>query len=81
MGTRHAVYRSFEPKTSHDQEPEAETIAQLVAATLARLSGKSDNSFSWTHLAAQDHLASPQQVGRMCVRVLERVKRVLDHTY
>ena len=33
----HAIHRSFEPKSGHGQEPEAETIAQLVAATLARL--------------------------------------------
>ncbi|MDG7016294.1 MAG: hypothetical protein JRM82_02860, partial [Nitrososphaerota archaeon] len=41
----HALHRSFEPKTSHGQEPEAETIAQLVAATLARLYGKPDWPF------------------------------------
>jgi len=32
----HAIHRSFEPKSGHGQESEAETIAQLVAATPAR---------------------------------------------
>lgn len=77
----HAIHRSYEPKTGHGQEPEAETIAQLVAATLARLYGRPDDSFSWTYLATQAQSASPQQVGRMCLRVLDRAKRVLDLIY
>ncbi len=40
----HAIHRSYEPKTNHGQEPEAETIAQLVAATLARLYGRPDDT-------------------------------------
>ena len=74
----HAIHRSYEPKTGHGQEPEAETIAQLVAATLARLYGRPDDSFSWTYLASQAQSANPQQVGRLCMRVLDRAKRVLD---
>ena len=77
----HALHRSFEPKTTHNQEPEAETIAQLVAATLARLYGRPDDSFSWTYLATQARSASPQQVGRICMRVLDRAKKVLDLIY
>ena len=77
----HAIHRSYEPKTSHGQEPEAETIAQLVAATLARLYGRPDDSFSWTYLASQAQSANPQQVGRLCMRVLDRAKRVLDLIY
>ncbi|MDG7015882.1 MAG: hypothetical protein JRM82_00735, partial [Nitrososphaerota archaeon] len=77
----HAIHRSYEPKTGHGQEREAETIAQLVAATLARLYGRPDDSFSWTYLATQVQSASPQQVGRMCLRVLDRAKRVLDLIY
>jgi len=77
----HALHRTFEPKTNHGQEPEAETIAQLVAATLARLYGRPDDSFSWTYLATQAQSASPQQVGRLCMRVLDRAKKVLDLVY
>ena len=77
----HALHRSFEPKSGHDQEPEAETIAQLVAATLARLYGKPTDGFSWTYIAGQAGSGSPQQVERLCLRVLDRAKRVLDLIY
>ena len=46
----HAIHRTFEPKTGHGQEPEAETIAQLVAATLARLYGRPADNFSWNYM-------------------------------
>jgi hypothetical protein len=77
----HAIHRSYEPKTGHGQETEAETVAQLVAATLARLYGRPDDSFSWTYIASQARSASPQQVGRLCMRVLDRTKKVLDLIY
>jgi N-terminal domain of anti-restriction factor ArdC len=77
----HAIHRSYEPKTVHGQEPEAETVAQLVAATLARLYDKPDDGFSWTYVAQQAKSASPQQVGRLCMRVLDRAKKVLDLIY
>ena len=77
----HALHRSFEPKSSHGQEPEAEAIAQLVAATLARVYGKPADGFSWTYIASQAGSANPQQVGRLCMRVLDRAKRVLDLVY
>ena len=77
----HAIHRSYEPKTGHGQEPEAETVAQLVAATLARLYGRPDDSFSWSYIATQARSASPQQVGRLCLRVLDRAKKVLDLIY
>ena len=77
----HAIHRTFEPKTNHGQEPEAETIAQLVAATLARLYGRPADGFSWTYIAQQAKSASPQQVGRLCMRVLDRAKKVLDLIY
>ena len=77
----HTIHRSFEPKAGHGQEPEAETIAQLVAATLARLYGKPADSFSWTYIAGQAQTSSPQQVGRLCMRVLERAKKVLELIY
>ena len=77
----HAIHRSYEPKTAHGQEPEAETVAQLVAATLARLYGRPDDSFSWTYIATQAQSASPQQVGRLCMRVLDRARKVLELIY
>jgi hypothetical protein len=77
----HTIHRSYEPKTGHGQEPEAEAVAQLVAATLARLYGKPDDSFSWTYIATQARSASPREVGALCMRVLDRVRKVLDLIY
>ncbi len=78
----HAIHRSFEPKSGHGQEPEAETVAQLVAATLARLYGRPADSFSWSYIAVYARSSSsPQMVGRLCLRVLDRTKKVLDLIY
>ena len=77
----HSLHRTFEPKTGHGQEAEAETIAQLVAATLARIYGRPDDSFSWTYIASQAKSANPQQVGALCMRVLDRAKKVLGLIY
>lgn len=70
-----------QPRTGHGQEPEAETIAQLVAATLARLYGSPADNFSWNYIAAYAASNNPRQVGRMCMRVLDRTKKVLDLIY
>ncbi len=77
----HTLHRSFEPKSGHGQEPEAETIAQLVAATLARLYGRPADNFSWSYISSYANSNNPQQVGRMCMRVLDRTKKVLDLIY
>jgi hypothetical protein len=77
----HAIHRTFEPKSGHGQEPEAETIAQLVAATLARLYGSPADSFSWSYIASYAQSNNPQDVGRLCMRVLDRTKKVLELIY
>jgi hypothetical protein len=77
----HAIHRTFEPKSGHGQESEAETIAQLVAATLARLYGSPADSFSWSYIASYAKSNNPQNVGRLCMRVLDRTKKVLELIY
>ncbi len=77
----HAIHRSFEPKSGHGQEPEAETIAQLAAATLARLYGRPADGFSWSYISMYAQSNNPQKVGRLCMRVLDRTKKVLDLIY
>jgi hypothetical protein len=56
----HAIHRSFEPKSGHGQESEAETIAQLVAATLARLYGRPADSFSWSYISCTPSPTTPR---------------------
>jgi hypothetical protein len=77
----HAIHRAYEPKTGHGQEPDAETVAQLVAATLARLYGNPDDSFSWTYIATQARSANPREVGALCMRVLDWAREILDLIY
>jgi hypothetical protein len=77
----HAIHRTFEPKGGHGQEPEAETIAQLVAATLARIYDRPADSFSWSYIASYAQSNNPQKVGRLCMRVLDKTKKVLDLIY
>lgn len=77
----HAIHRTFEPKAGHGHESEAETIAQLVAATLARLYGRPADGFSWSYISMYARSNSPQMVGRLCMRVLDRTKKVLDLIY
>src|SRR3989442_2071048 len=59
----HAIHRTFEPKSSHGQEPEAEAIAQLVAATLARLYNRPADGFSRTDIAITTQSTRPQMRG------------------
>lgn len=60
-----------------EQNPEQETIAQLTACTLARLYGKNADTDSYQYIAhyAQDH--TPKAVGMMCMRVLNKVQKIL----
>ena len=77
----HAIHRTFQPKSAHGQEPEAETVAQLVAATLARLYERPADSFSWSYIAMYAQSNNSQRVGRLCMRVLDKTKKVLDLIY
>lgn len=78
----HVIHRTFEPKKkSYGQEPEAETIAQLMAATLARLYGRPADAFSWTYISSYAQSNNPQNGGRLCMRVLDRTKKVLGLIY
>ena len=52
-----------------------------MAATLARVYGRPADGFSWTYIATQANSSTPQQVGRLCMRVLDRAKKVLDLIY
>lgn len=72
------LHRIFEPKSSDGQAPEAETIARVVAAMLARIYGRPADTFSWAYISSYAQSNSPQNVGRICMRVLQRTKKVLE---
>ena len=52
-----------------------------MAATLSRLYGRPADSFSWSYISMYAQSNSPQMVGRLCLRVLDRTKKVLDLIY
>lgn len=60
------------------QDPEQETIAELAACTLSELYGYDVKGNSYEYIAHYARSHSPEQVGRLCMRVLDKVKKVLD---
>lgn len=60
------------------QDPEQETIAELAACTLSEVYGYDVKGNSYEYIAHYAHNHSPEQVGRLCMRVLDKVKKVLD---
>jgi len=60
------------------QDPEQETIAELAACTLADMYGYDVKASSYEYIVHYARSHSPEQVGRLCMRVLDKVKKVLD---
>jgi len=60
------------------QDPEQETIAELAACTLSEIYGYDVKGNSYEYIAHYARSHSPEQVGRLCMKVLDKVKKVLD---
>jgi hypothetical protein len=60
------------------QDPEQETIAELAACTLSEMYGYDAKGNSYDYIAHYARGHTPEQVGRLCMRVLDKVKKVLD---
>lgn len=60
------------------QDPEQETIAELAACTLSEMYGYDAKGNSYDYIAHYACGHTPEQVGRLCMRVLDKVKKVLD---
>jgi hypothetical protein len=60
------------------QDPEQEAIAELVSCTLSELYGYDVKGNSYDYIASYAKGHSPEQVGRLCLRVLDKAKKVLD---
>jgi hypothetical protein len=60
------------------QDPEQETIAELAACTLADIYGYDVKASSYEYIAHYARGHTPEQVGRLCMRVLDKVRKVLD---
>ncbi len=69
----HSTFEALKPV----QDPEQETVAQLSACVLAKLYGYDATSFSWNYIASYAKEKTPEAVGRLCMRVLSKVERVI----
>ena len=74
----HAVHARIE-RLKPGQDPEQEAVAELTAATLSRLYGNDDYVCeSWNYLAHYAENRTPESVGKLCMRVLSKVGKVLE---
>lgn len=69
----HSTFENLKPV----QDPEQETVAQLSACVLAKLYGYDATSFSWNYIASYAEEKSPEAVGKLCMRVLSKVQKVI----
>jgi hypothetical protein len=60
------------------QDPDQEAIAELAACTLSEIYGYDAKASSYDYIAHYARGHTPEQVGRLCMRVLDKVKKVLD---
>ncbi|MDE1863012.1 MAG: M48 family peptidase [Thaumarchaeota archaeon] len=72
----HKAHSTFE-KLKPVQDPEQETVAQLSACVLAKIYGYDATSFSWNYIASYAKEKTPEAVGKLCLRVLSKVERVI----
>ena len=73
----HAVHSRFE-ELKPGQDPQQESIAQLVACVLSRMYGYDVDGYTYNYIAHYAGSAEPEAVGRMCCRVLGKVEKILS---
>ncbi len=73
----HAAHARIE-KTKNGQDPEQEAIAQLTSAILSRIYGYNCDNYTWHYIGAYAGEKSPKAIGTMCLRVLAKVKQVVN---
>jgi hypothetical protein len=62
---------------SNRDNAENETVADLVATVLSRLYGRPVDDYRWNHIAMYTVDKTPEAVGRLCLKVLQRVEKCL----
>jgi hypothetical protein len=73
----HAAHARLE-KLKPTQDPEQETIAQLSACVLASIYGyDSEIEYTWNYIGSYAEGKTPEMVGKMCLRVLAKVQKIL----
>lgn len=72
----HAAHGRFE-ELKPGQDPQQEAVAQLTSCVLGRMYGYDVDGYTYNYIAHYAGSARPEDVGRMCYRVLSKVERVL----
>ena len=70
----HSMIESLKPI----QDSEQEAIAQLTACTLAKIYNHNIKNETWSYIEQYTKTGGHEEVGRLCYRVLAKVKKVLD---
>ena len=80
----HVAHRRVDGKLKVGQDPEQEAVAELSACILARLYGadmaaaEEQTARSWHYIAHYADGKNPEDVGKLCAKVLAKTKQVLD---
>ena len=72
------VYDNDTTKLTLGQDPIQETVAELGACVLAQMYGHDVKSRAYQYIAHYADGRKPEDVGKMCLKVITRVSKVLD---
>ncbi len=70
----HSKFETLKP----GQDPEQEAIAQLTACVLGNIYGYDAMDYSWHYIASYSEEKTPDAVGKMCIKVLNKVQKILQ---
>ena len=76
----HVAHEKIDGKLSHEPEKYAqqEAVAQLSSAVLARMYGVKVDKYTFDYIGMYAKKNTADKVGRMCLRVADKVSQVLD---
>ena len=66
------------PNEKQGQDPTRETVAQLGACVLAAMHGMDAKTYTWNYIAGYNKADTPEQIGRACAKVIDRVQKIID---
>ena len=75
------MYDNDTNKLKNGQDPIQETVAELGACVLGQIYGHDIRGQAYQYIASYADSHSPEQVGKMCLKVVTRVGNVLDRIF
>lgn len=74
----HAGQLKLDGQLKPGQDTDQEIIAEFTAAVLSEMYGYDSKGASYQYIKGYAEAKTPEQVGRACLKVLDKVKRILD---